>query len=104
MSTPKRNKTTRVVGDQKLIAGVEKHLAGAPLFLSGKTYTAPEVVALLQERLDATEAADAAYAVWLSKVNAERAKVAETKKVFASLRQLVLAMFGSSIDTLADID
>ncbi len=102
MSTPKRNKTSRTVGDQKLIAGVEKHFTATSLFLEGKSYTAAEAVALLQERLDVTSTADAAYATWLSKVDAERAKVTETKKFVSALRKLVVAMFGSSVETLAD--
>jgi hypothetical protein len=101
-SKQRPNKTIRVVTDQKLIAGLQKHLGGASLVLGGKTYTALELVAFLQKRVDTKDAADAAHAVWLSRLEAERAAIAETKPIVSALRQYVLVTFGPNHDTLAD--
>jgi hypothetical protein len=103
MSKPKtRNKATRVAVDQKLIVGVQKHLAGAPLVLAGKTFTAAEAVQFLQERVDAASSVKTLTAAVTNAVAAEKAKVAETKKYVSALRQLVHAMFGTNAETLAD--
>jgi hypothetical protein len=101
MSKPMK-KTTRVAKDQKLIAGVQKHFAGASLVLPSKTYTAAEAVKILQERIDVTGPADAVLATYRNAVAAEKAKIADTKEFVLELEQLVRAMFGKNAETLAD--
>jgi hypothetical protein len=102
MSKPKTNKATRVAVDQKLIDGVQKHLASASLILAGKTYTAAEAVKFLQERIDAVASVKARTAEVTNAIAAEKAKVAETKHLVSALRQFVRAAFGTDAATLAD--
>jgi hypothetical protein len=103
MSKPKTNtKTTRVAKDQKLIDGVQKRFAGTSLVLAGKTFTAPEVVQFLQERIDVAGPVETAHATWKNAVAAEKAKVAETQKYVLALTQLVHAMFGTNADALTE--
>jgi hypothetical protein len=101
MSKPK-NKINRMVVDQKLIDGVQKHCAGAPLVLADKTFTTAEVVAFLQKRIDAAGPVETARAAWMNLADAEKATVAETQKYVAALRALVKAMFGTNVATLTD--
>ena len=96
MSSPKTNKATRVAKDQKLIDGVQKHYAGQSLVLSGKSFTAPEAVQLLQERIDAAKTVETVHAALTNAV------AAETSKYVAALRQLVLATFGTNAEALVD--
>ncbi len=101
MSTSK-NKTMRGASVQKLVAGVQKHFAGATLALDGTSYTDTQLVTFAQERANATAAVAAAYAAWRNAVKDERAKLDETETVFVALRHLVLAMFGPDFGTLSD--
>jgi hypothetical protein len=101
MKDPK-NKNDRMVVDQKLIAGVQKHFAGASLVLADKSFTTAEVVAFLQKRIDAAGPVETARAAWMSLADAEKATVAETQKFVKALRALVRAMFGTNVATLTD--
>jgi hypothetical protein len=96
------NKTMRMVVDQKLIAGLRKHFAGASLVLADKTFTTAEVVAFLQKRIDAAGPVETARAAWMNLADAEQATVAETQKYVAALRALLKAMFGTNVATLTD--
>jgi hypothetical protein len=87
---------------KKMIAGMEKHLADISLPLSGRMRGTAEVVAALKKRIDAAAASEAAHAAWLAKVAEERAALDETKELLANLQRVVIAMFGSMIETLAD--
>jgi hypothetical protein len=101
MKQPK-NKNDRMVVDQRLIAGVQKHLGGASLVLADKSFTTAEVVAFLQKRIDAAGPVETARAAWMSLADAEKATVAETSKYVSALRALVKAMFGMNVATLTD--
>jgi hypothetical protein len=101
-STKHKNKTLRVADDLQMIAGIEKHLTGASLVLSGKTYTSAELVAFLQGRVDAAKATQVTRAAWLNAAASERAKALETKDFVSTLKQALLVMFGQAIDTLSD--
>jgi hypothetical protein len=96
------NKTTRVVEDRKLIAGMQKHLAGGSLVLAGKTFTAAEVVGFLQERIDVAGPVETAHAAWMSMIDVEKAKIAETQTYVAALRHVLKGMFATNVATLAD--
>jgi hypothetical protein len=100
MSKP--TKTTRVAKDRKRIAGVQKHLAGTSLILAGKTFTALEVVQFLQERIDVEGPVATALAAWKNAVAAEQAKITGTHPYVLALDQLLRAMFGTNVETLAD--
>jgi hypothetical protein len=91
-----------VVEDQKLIVGVQKHLAGMSLVLAGKTFTAAEAVALLQARIDVAGPVQTARATWMSMIDNEKAKITETQKYVSALRQIVKGMFAADVATLAD--
>ena len=94
-------KTAKTVLEQKLVAGVQKHLKGA-LVLAGKSYTPKQLVALLQLRLGAADAVAKAKAAYRDACAQEAKQNAETKEVFDALKATLLAMFGSAIGTLAD--
>jgi hypothetical protein len=90
------------MGDQKLIAGIEKHLSKAPLVVAGKTYQPFEIIAMMNKRFDAVHATALAYAAWLNRVNDEHAIECEVRQLRTPLRQLVGAMFGKEHETLTD--
>jgi hypothetical protein len=96
------NKTSQMAGEQKLIAGVEKHLSKVTIHIAGKTFTPKQIVSILQARASATNAASAARAAWLKVVSEERVQHAQTKEIVDGLRQVLLVMFGSAVDTLND--
>jgi hypothetical protein len=98
----KKNKTTKLARDQRLIDGIEKHLSGATLVLGGKTCTATALVALVQQRIDAAKTVDSARAKYLSAIEEERVKEKEAQELITHLRNLVVGMYGASIETLAD--
>jgi len=99
----KTNRTNQVASDQKLIAGVEKLLPKGPLHIAGKTYTTKEVVAVLQARVDAVLAAEAARGQWLGMLNEEKTQLAQTKEFVDGLRRILLGMFASDFVTLHEL-
>jgi hypothetical protein len=95
------NKNTRMNSEQQLKKGAQKHLK-QPVVIDGEKYPLPEIVAVLEARMQATAEVVAARAEWEAKVRAERQKLAETKRFVSGLRQTVLIMFATSNHILAD--
>jgi hypothetical protein len=102
MSNKNRSKVNKVAAALQMIDGIEKHLTGTSLVLSGKTYTSVELVAVLQARVDAAKVTQVTRAAWQNAVVSERAKALETKTIVSDLEQALRTMFGQAIDTLAD--
>ena len=98
----KVNKTTRVVRDQKMIDGTKKHLSGVSITVAGKAVTEKDAVAVLQARVDATSAVQAARAAFRKAVADERAEVAQTKAFVSSFRRAVAIAFEGALDSLSD--
>jgi hypothetical protein len=97
-----KSRTTQISRDEALIAGVEKHLSGVTLTLSGQALTTKQIVSELQDLIDAANAVEPARAAWQAAVAAEKAQQASSQEFLVALRQAVLAMFRSQPDVLAD--
>ncbi len=102
MTTTKNSRNTRLTGDQSLIAGVQKFLGTyASLFIGSTKVTPADIVKVLQERIDASNAVLTADAARAAAVKEDRGKRAETTAFVQSLRRTVQGMFTQSPDTLA---
>ena len=100
MST--RNRKAELTVDQKLIDGVQKHLANvASLPIGGQMMTPADIVKVLQDRVDSGKAAQAADAGRSAAIKADHDLRAGTKKFISSLRRIVVGMFSENPDTLA---
>jgi hypothetical protein len=94
-------KGTKVARDRKMIAGVEKHIDG-PMLLDGARHTPDELIAMLAERADLSEAVVAAKASWEEAVRRERENAERTKRLHAALRKAIHVMFGKDDARLSD--
>jgi len=100
MSFQTRN--NRIAADQALIAGIQKFLTSYPsLPVDGQTMTVTAIVQLLQDRINASQAALAAEAAHVAAIKAESDVRAKTAASQLSLRQIVQGMFSGSPDSLA---
>jgi hypothetical protein len=98
----KFNKAKQISDDQKLIAGILKHLATSTLTIGGKAYLGTTLVSLLQPRIDAGQASIAARAASRNAVVADDGVLAETNALVVQLKQTLKLMFGNDAATLAD--
>jgi|HubBroStandDraft_1064217.scaffolds.fasta_scaffold203297_2 hypothetical protein len=102
MSPQSNKRSEQIASDQALIAGIQKFLMSYPsLTVGSQTLTPAALVQLLQNRINANQAAQTADAARTAAVQANRDERAETAAVRQSLRLLVLAMYSHSPDTLA---
>src|SRR5262249_15874824 len=96
------NKIQQHASDQKLLAGFQKHANPAQsLTVGGKTYTFDEIVAILQSRIDAANAASAAKAAWQNGSDGERATIAQTKEFVDEFGRAMSVLY-VSVDVLSD--
>ncbi len=97
------NTHTRIVADQKLKAGYDKHLAADGNVVSGAhTWTPTDVDALLQASLDAENAVEAARGAFHDAVAAARKAREDFAVLRAVLKQLALLRFADQAGILAD--
>jgi hypothetical protein len=101
MSTVTPSKNQEIATDRLLIAGTQKHLKGASVFVNGTTYTGPEIEQRIQARLDAVTATMAARAAWLAAVKAEEQALSESQAFYNSYKRGLYNMF-AAVDDLAD--
>jgi hypothetical protein len=86
-----------------LIAGLKKHEQSlAPFVIAGKSYTAAQVIAAVQSRIDASQAVTPAKAAWQAAVKADRDARTGGQALLAGVRQTLLTVYAGSVDTLAD--
>jgi hypothetical protein len=97
----RKNKSTEVADDSLLVAGIQKHLAGASVILNGTTYTGAELVKALQSRIDAVNTTLATQATWRAAVKAESTQLLQSLSLVNALRKAIYTMF-SDIAMLAD--
>jgi hypothetical protein len=95
------SKSNELASDQKLIAGIQKHLTTASVVLAGTTYTGAALVEQVQARLSAVNSTLAARATWQAAVKAEEDTLASSQGFLAGLRKALYTMF-SNVDDLAD--
>ena len=98
----KGNKVMRIIADQHLISGIPKHLDTRGLVIDGQHYSRAQMVKALEGRVEVTTKVTASKARWQTDVRAEKTRIQATKRFVSGLRQTLLAMFGSSVDVLAD--
>jgi hypothetical protein len=98
------NKNDRLRLDTLLSAGLQKHLGdNGFLVFDGKKYSTADLVKVLQERVGATHEVTTTRAAHAKAVAVERAKIAETKKFVANIRQVLKVMYSNSVDVLTDL-
>ena len=103
MSTPK-TRNARIAADQALLAGVQKFLMSYPsLSVDGQTMTPANIVQFLQNRINASQAAQTAEAARTAAIKSESDVRAQTAAQQLSLRQIVQGMFSGTPDNLAVI-
>jgi hypothetical protein len=99
----KKNKASSQARDTKVIAAIASHFNGvATITLGGNDYKAKELQQLLQSRVDAAAASDAARATWLTAVAAEVEKTQEVESVLVDLRSHLVATHGAKSQLVAD--
>jgi hypothetical protein len=100
---PKKNRTDQMLADQRLIDGFTRHAALVPsVMIDGVVMSSKDILAMLQARIAASQAATTARATWQALVIADEAEHAKTRTTTAALRQAMLVAFGRQLDTLAD--
>jgi hypothetical protein len=72
------------------------------MLLDGARYTPDELIAMLAERVELSEAVVAAKASWEEAIRRERENAERTKRVHAALRKAIHVMFGKSDARLSD--
>jgi hypothetical protein len=100
MSTTKTSETARAT---QLLAGFEKHLAGAnPITLASTAYTPAQITAALQQLVALRTAVDAAKAAVKGKLAAETTQAPTLVSLMAALESYVKVTYANSPDVLAD--
>jgi len=95
-------RSDQLAADRALIEGVQQFLADYPsVHVGSRRMTPDQIVQILQERVEANLAADAAAAAHAAAVKANRDKRAATARFEQSLRKVVHGMFSESPDVLA---
>jgi hypothetical protein len=96
-------KEVKIALDRGLIEGLEKHFQkNDRIVLEGRSYTRPELTALLETRIALLERASSARLAWLQAVEDVRADQAKTDHVVSVLRQTLRLMHGARSSTLFD--
>ncbi len=92
----------QIADDQALIAGVQKFLMSYPsLSVDGQTMVPTAIVQLLQDRINASQAAQTAEATRIAALKTEQDVRVKTAASRQSLRQIVQGMYSGSPDDLA---
>jgi hypothetical protein len=102
-NTPSNNRTAQSVADQKLIDGLNKHAATiTALVIAGASHTTSEIVARVQERVDAANTVNTTRATWRNAVKAETDGRTASRTFISGLKQALLVAFAGQINALAD--
>jgi hypothetical protein len=102
MSTQSYKRSDQIAADQALIAGIQKFLMSYPsLTVGSQVLTPAAIIQVLQNRINANQAAQTAEAARTAAVQANRDELAQTAALRQSFRLLVQAMYSPSPDTLA---
>jgi hypothetical protein len=99
----KKNRSSLIDRNRKAIAGVHAHYAQAPqIVLGGVPYAPADVVKILQDQIDAIDAAAAAKVAFHQATVAEKAAGATASAVFQALKARVLSDFKAKADVVGD--
>ena len=101
-STKKPTKATALAGMQALIAGIQKHFPTGQLTVGNVVFTIAALVLLLQGQVDAMTSQTTAQKTADDEMTTLRALQIKNGPTILALKDLLLAQFGSSSQTLAD--
>jgi hypothetical protein len=105
MSTDNRATRVRLASDQQFVAALKTHFgsADATFTLDGKPTKVTDILALLQQRIDATNAVTSLKAQYHAAVLTENNLLSSTASTLAAFKSAVLSSVGTSSPTvLAD--
>ncbi len=88
---------------QRLITGLPKRAAGAVFTLGGQTYTAAQLVAMVQQILTATAGVGIAKARWLEAIDNAAALEASDGQTVKGVREILALQFKQDPVALADL-
>ncbi len=97
---PSNTRAEQQAADQKLETGINQFLT-SPITVGGKPYTAPDLDTVIQGRIAARNATDAAKAAYHGAVSAEAAAISGSKVLLEQTKAVLLVMFASAPQTLA---
>ncbi len=104
MALSAKSKQSTLASDTQLVAGMQKDLGGtSSLMVAGQSVTPAQAITVVQGRIATANAVIAAKAVYTKAVAAHVAQLAQTKAFVLALRHLLLAMFLTQTDKLADL-
>jgi LPS O-antigen subunit length determinant protein (WzzB/FepE family) len=101
-STKKPTKATALAGMQALIAGIQKHFPTGQLTVGNVVFTIAALVLLLQGQVDAMTSQATAQKTADDEMTTLRALQIKNGPTIQALKDLLLAQFGTSSQTLAD--
>src|SRR5450631_4053032 len=102
MASHALTRAQRKGADASLVAGIQKYIPNAAIYVSGVSTPAAQVVTKIQSRIDAANAVLTAEAAWHDSVRNSAATEASTDACVLGARQTVLAMFASQPTVLAE--
>ncbi len=97
--------TTRAeqqAADQKLETGIQQNLTSV-ITIGGTKYTATQLAAVFQARIDARNAVDVAKGAYQKALAALSTEIATSKGLVAGTKSVLLVMFMGAPDTLAEM-
>jgi len=98
-----KSKTNRIASERKLQEGLEKQLGkSATVVLKGDKHKVSEILAILQERLDASEPVEKVKLAWITAAQKERRVLEGSNELVADLIQYIKAVHGASPEALAE--
>ena len=98
-----RNKAEALDRDRKFVAALAEHFTGsAVLTLGGVSYKVKDMQRMLQDHVDAQDAADALRAKWQTATSVARVKAAKVVGLLPALRAHLLSAYGGSSQIVAD--
>ena len=83
---------------QQAITGLQTYLANRTLVVDGRPVTSKAAVIMIQQGIDAMQAADDAHTAWLLAVAKQRTLVKAITPFLVGLRHYVMTMFGVGSD------
>jgi hypothetical protein len=103
MATRIKNKGQVAAAAKQLIAGAEKHLAGAtPIALLGSSFTPSQITSQLQTVVTLRADVDASRASTNAKIANEATQMPALRAFMSAFESFIMGAFGSSPDVLAD--
>jgi hypothetical protein len=97
------NRDQQQTADQNLATGLTKHAQTLTSFtIAGTSIATADIIAALQKRQANAAAVESTRATWRAAVQADRDERGKSNPIVSGVKQVLLVMFASSIDTLAD--